>query len=273
MNSLFILITAAALGIEVGWDPLAEGGHEYTIQIEPSIVGMLEHGNDLVSEVLRQSACVASESRSAPARLCASMVQRQDPKQPVDTPPGDSIDRAIAAPSKTRGGADASPPQSKSSNGPNVPAKFSDQAAGAEPLDVQPSGFDEPAKLDNTEKPRLDSATPGENRGRRLIALVLLGCSLRPFISVGSPGTHGPATVRPCRASHCCPGLSRRQQPSARKALRPICMGTSVAMVPARQSGQRLRRASTRGSRTDRSRFAGWPRRNARAGPSTARPG
>ncbi len=46
MNSLFILITAAALGIEVGWEPLAEGGHEYTIQIEPQLLEILQRGED-----------------------------------------------------------------------------------------------------------------------------------------------------------------------------------------------------------------------------------
>lgn len=46
MSSLFILITAAALGIEVGWVPLAEGGHEYTIQIEPQLLEVLQRGED-----------------------------------------------------------------------------------------------------------------------------------------------------------------------------------------------------------------------------------
>jgi hypothetical protein len=41
MNSLLLLITAAALGIEVGWEPLPEGGHEYTIQIEPQLLDVL----------------------------------------------------------------------------------------------------------------------------------------------------------------------------------------------------------------------------------------
>jgi hypothetical protein len=46
MSSLFILITAAALGIEVGWVPLTEGGHEYTIQIEPQLLEVLQRGED-----------------------------------------------------------------------------------------------------------------------------------------------------------------------------------------------------------------------------------
>jgi hypothetical protein len=46
MHSLLLLITTAALGIEVGWEPLAEGGHEYTIQIEPQLLDVLARGED-----------------------------------------------------------------------------------------------------------------------------------------------------------------------------------------------------------------------------------
>ncbi len=52
MNSLLILVTTAALGIEVGWEPLPGGGHEYTIQLEPQLLGILEQGNEeIFSEV------------------------------------------------------------------------------------------------------------------------------------------------------------------------------------------------------------------------------
>jgi hypothetical protein len=52
MNPLLILVTTAALGIEVGWQPLAEGGHEYTIQIEPQLLGILQKGGEeITSEV------------------------------------------------------------------------------------------------------------------------------------------------------------------------------------------------------------------------------
>ena len=44
-------VAASPVGVEAGWEPLADGGHEYTIQIEPSLVGRLQNGNDLVSEV------------------------------------------------------------------------------------------------------------------------------------------------------------------------------------------------------------------------------
>src|SRR5471032_1834852 len=53
MTPLMVLIVTAAVGIEVGWQPLADGGHEYTIQIEPQLLRTLEH-NDITSEVPSQ---------------------------------------------------------------------------------------------------------------------------------------------------------------------------------------------------------------------------
>lgn len=52
MNALLVLVASAALGIEVGWEPLPGGGHEYTIQIEPQLLEVLEKGEDeIFSEV------------------------------------------------------------------------------------------------------------------------------------------------------------------------------------------------------------------------------
>jgi hypothetical protein len=52
MNSLLILVATAAMGVEVGWEPLPGGGYEYTIQIEPELLKLLEQGNDeIFSEV------------------------------------------------------------------------------------------------------------------------------------------------------------------------------------------------------------------------------
>jgi len=52
MNSLSVLVLAAALGVEAGWQPLPEGGHEYTIQLEPQLLGLLaKGGEEIVSEV------------------------------------------------------------------------------------------------------------------------------------------------------------------------------------------------------------------------------
>jgi hypothetical protein len=55
MTSLWVMVAASALGIEVGWQPLDEGGHEYTIQIEPQLIDRLRQGEgDIVSDVPSQ---------------------------------------------------------------------------------------------------------------------------------------------------------------------------------------------------------------------------
>ena len=52
MSPLLILIAASALGVEVGWEPLPEGGYEYSIQLEPDLCDLLRRGTDeITSEV------------------------------------------------------------------------------------------------------------------------------------------------------------------------------------------------------------------------------
>jgi hypothetical protein len=45
-----LIIAAAALGVEAGWQPLPEGGHEYTLQLEPRLLEVLK-SQDIISEV------------------------------------------------------------------------------------------------------------------------------------------------------------------------------------------------------------------------------
>ncbi len=54
MSPLLVLIATAtaAVGIEVGWEPLPDGGHEYSIQLEPELCDVLRRGTDeITSEV------------------------------------------------------------------------------------------------------------------------------------------------------------------------------------------------------------------------------
>ena len=49
-GAAFCLVTAA-LGVDVGWQPLPDGGMEYIIQIEPQMLEMLKSGDQLVSDI------------------------------------------------------------------------------------------------------------------------------------------------------------------------------------------------------------------------------
>src|SRR5689334_20612327 len=52
MIPIYISLAVAALGIEVGWVPLPEGGHEYTIQLEPEMLEVLrKQKEEVFSEV------------------------------------------------------------------------------------------------------------------------------------------------------------------------------------------------------------------------------
>ena len=55
MSPLPLLIALSSVGIDAGWEPLKDGGLEYTVQIEPQQLRMLRPGGELVSEIPPQS--------------------------------------------------------------------------------------------------------------------------------------------------------------------------------------------------------------------------
>jgi hypothetical protein len=53
MNGVLALVAATVVSIDVGWQPLSDGGFEYIIQIEPHMLGTLEGGQAISSELPR----------------------------------------------------------------------------------------------------------------------------------------------------------------------------------------------------------------------------
>src|ERR1700753_4078518 len=51
MTGLLFCLSAAAMGVDYGWQPLAGGGIEYIIQIDPALVDSLKAGSDLFSDL------------------------------------------------------------------------------------------------------------------------------------------------------------------------------------------------------------------------------
>jgi hypothetical protein len=51
MNPILILIATSAFGMDVGWEPLPEGGHEYTIELDPQVLEQLGAGEEVVGKV------------------------------------------------------------------------------------------------------------------------------------------------------------------------------------------------------------------------------
>ncbi|MEK6247808.1 MAG: hypothetical protein N2C12_06480, partial [Planctomycetales bacterium] len=47
MHAVMIMTVAAVIGVDVGWQPLATGGLEYVIQIEPHQLKTLKPGDEI----------------------------------------------------------------------------------------------------------------------------------------------------------------------------------------------------------------------------------
>jgi hypothetical protein len=181
MTPFILLFAAAAVGVEAGWEPLAEGGHEYTIQIEPSLLGRLQSGNDLQSEIPPQV-----NVKRFRITIGTGALARIDgpPGPPPPAPANDATDNAIAAPRERPGTSDA-PGDAK--RGPAVPAEFRANVGEAEPLNDQASKTDEPQPR-TADKPRLDSSPPVDANQPWLpflVAAALLACSLGANLYLG----------------------------------------------------------------------------------------
>lgn len=51
MSGIIVCLSAAVLGVDYGWQPVAGGGIEYIIQIEPELLDSLKAGHDLFSDL------------------------------------------------------------------------------------------------------------------------------------------------------------------------------------------------------------------------------
>lgn len=51
MNGIAVLVSLAAVGVDYGWQPSADGQLEYIIQIEPGLLEDLKNGEEIVSEI------------------------------------------------------------------------------------------------------------------------------------------------------------------------------------------------------------------------------
>lgn len=51
MSAIIVCLSAAVLGVDYGWQPVAGGGIEYIIQIEPELLDSLKAGHDLFSDL------------------------------------------------------------------------------------------------------------------------------------------------------------------------------------------------------------------------------
>jgi hypothetical protein len=177
MNPLLILVTTAALGVEVGWQPLAEGGHEYTIQIEPQLLGILQRGGEEITsevppglDVRRYRITVgtgklardAGEPTPAAAPAAEPAPPEPAPAAPAEPTPGD--------PYGTRPGDEPPPPEPAESNSaaPTFPdndpfdtsAPPSEPPANAQPGASLPNATADPRAQAPAKLPDGDASEP-----------------------------------------------------------------------------------------------------------------
>jgi hypothetical protein len=202
MSSLFILITAAALGIEVGWEPLAEGGHEYTIQIEPQLLEVLQRGEDeIFSDVppelnVRRYRLMVGTGKLA--RVFSRPEERNEPAV-ATRPPRDLQTNEPHLPPQTEEPHTAQPAAAVEPEAPPRDELLDEQAAArgqnrAAPTDLQTAGVmakgapdEKPSLAHDANRPNTDIATgePAKPWLPFLAAMALLCCSLGANLYLG----------------------------------------------------------------------------------------
>jgi hypothetical protein len=172
MNPVFVLLAASVLGVDAGWEPLPEGGHEYTVQIEPSLVARLQEGNDLLSEIP-----AGISIRRVRITVGTGELARVNSPTPAESPP-------VAAAKDP-----AASPRGEPSAGPEIPANFVEGNSKAQPLATGQGEAGSEPQPHSAEKPRLDggSAIPGVSQPwvPFVVAAALLALSLAANFYLG----------------------------------------------------------------------------------------
>jgi hypothetical protein len=213
MSPLLILAAAAAVGVEVGWQPLPEGGHEYTIQIEPQLLNILKR-QDITSDVppqlqvRRYRVTLGTEklARDDGPPLPAHPHVNDEPStavadSPTDTAPGNATppdvgesprhvpaEPTVAAEPSTHDNhhpTTVETAQTTDDHGSRhavPPGQLPADGGASKPLEAQPAAHQEPSDAHTTEKPELEPERPWTPF---LVSGVLLCCSLGANLYLG----------------------------------------------------------------------------------------
>ena len=198
MSPFFVLVAAAALGIEVGWEPLPQGGHEYTIQIEPQLLDVLKKGEEeIVCEVhphlnVRRYRITIGSGKLArhagPAQTVAEPAQNY-----VTSPPKNaSVDDRLQDAQQDRYLSDRSDPTPSAGQDPTAATDASDSGIPARLLDSEnaatPVNHHAPEAVKTKKSAPPDQGAtvePAPPWPAFLVVLVLLCCSLGVNLYLG----------------------------------------------------------------------------------------
>jgi hypothetical protein len=208
MNPVFILSAVAALGIEAGWEPLPDGGHEYTIQIEPQLLDLLRDHQELFSEVppqvhvRRYRITVGTQKLAQIDGTSPGTPQHERPERthpdPAENPFTSTAPEPVAADRSQdepepepltfsqRQPPVVQPPADHANHKANAPGILPAISTGSKPIGNRPAAHHEPDNVD-ANKPSLPpaAAEPGRPWMPLSIAVVLLCCSLGANVYLG----------------------------------------------------------------------------------------
>lgn len=169
MSPILVLLTSAAMGVEVGWEPLPGGGHEYTIQLEPQMLDLLKKGREeIFSEVppeINVRRYRIKVGTGALVRDAGTLGAQGNAGQPTPAiPPAGASPFGEPPADATAGGmapewppADPAAPDPQSTTAPQAPPTGSDPAA-ADPWANEPLS---PSDQDLAALPPRDPAADG----------------------------------------------------------------------------------------------------------------
>jgi hypothetical protein len=190
-------IAAVLLGIDVGWQPLPEGGVEYIIQIEPQLLEALKSGERIQSDVpsyvkdvraYRIVVGTAGLPRELPPKQVespgsATATAKEPPTDPFLSPPAGPPKRSYLSgtlPSLWQ-------PEAQSPDAPNLLQPIPD----SKPIDAQPAGYlqrpsaaPQPESKSPSEREPGHDQSPEEAPAKPWTLLIVAVCTL--FGSLGA---------------------------------------------------------------------------------------
>lgn len=196
MNALMILVATAAVGVDVGWQPLSDGGVEYIIQIEPQLLDTLAKDHDLSSDL---------PTGLDVRRFRITVGTAQLPRIMPAAPPGAAAPSAPTSPSGPTGRTSsdgrrlrsAGPPPGALAAGPaGPPAAAYQPPAALPPASAPPSAtlMGTPQPVPGATSPTQTPATPPVDAAPALSGPAVSGPTLTgPALSgPGEPATGSP---------------------------------------------------------------------------------
>jgi hypothetical protein len=154
MTSVAVLLVTSAMGVHWGWQPVAGGGYEYIIRIEPHLIDSLKEGHPIYSDlppelrdvrayrIIVDDQPVPHEDQTPPVAAKSSR-----PELPPDAPAQAAQAPALFSPPQIE------PPPAAATTGNPTSDPMVKQASGATAtLSQYPEKTEAPSKSDNETK-------------------------------------------------------------------------------------------------------------------------